>query len=65
MISSENFDDYMKAIGTTKKDRERGEWMNIFFLITEATVIYSNNSRKSISILNYPYKNSSRFFHNY
>lgn len=45
------------------KERQREGGMDEYlFLITEATVIYSNNSRKSISILNYPYKNSSRFF---
>lgn len=31
MISSENFDDYMKAIGTKEKEGGREEWMSIFF----------------------------------
>lgn len=29
MISSENFDDYMKAIGTRETEKERDEWMNL------------------------------------
>lgn len=33
-----------------------------FIFISEATVIYSSNNRKSISMLNYPYKNTSCFF---
>lgn len=31
MISSENFDDYMKAIGTKEKERERDGWMDEYF----------------------------------